>query len=530
MSTPKSPIAQQQRPPSSLRQHLLDPSPAKVRVGSTRKRIDTFDFPGYGTYDATATPDSEHLAALSLSMEGPSSSNPSHKLLNELEATSISGNDILSSTFYVSGLVTLTAGKLAPLCLFLVGLVLYLFRGIYAETVTALPCNGGTYNILLNCTSKQFASLAAVFAIISYIATGVVSALTAAAYLQTVWSGADVQAVTISLLGVLCLLTNVGISESAKTAKVIFLVHVATLSVLCVLGVFYCFYNYDTLFDNYTKTDYPSRVVRGETYPGTFFTALFFGFSSAMLGVSGFETSSQFIEEQAPGVFALTLRNMWYGVIIFNPLLSVISFAALTVDEVVDNKDVVLALTAKTIGNWIKKSFRFPDHVEVGNAFSTWVSIDAFVVLSGAVLTSFVGINGLIRRMAMDRCLPQSLLYKNPRTGTDSVILVGFFVLCVSQVLLLDCDVEALGGVYCFAFLSVMTIFAFGNMALKIKRPSLPRAHHVSWTVSVLGFLSVALALLGNVLGKSELLQYFMIYFIFVAIFVAVMFKRVTIM
>ena len=38
------------------------------------------------------------------------------------------------------------------------------------------------------------------------------------------------------------------------------------------------------------------------------------------------------------------------------------------------------------------------------------VSIDATIVLSGAVLTSFVGVTGLVRRMTLDRCLPQFLL------------------------------------------------------------------------------------------------------------------------
>ena len=117
--------------------------------------------------------------------------------------------------FYVSGLCTIQAGKLAPLCLFLVALVLYLFRGIYAETVTALPCNGGTYNILLNCTSKQFASMAACFAIIAYITTGVVSALTAIAYLKTLLPWLPLETSTIILLVFFYLLTNYGISESA---------------------------------------------------------------------------------------------------------------------------------------------------------------------------------------------------------------------------------------------------------------------------------------------------------------------------
>lgn len=44
--------------------------------------------------------------------------------------------------------------------------------------------NGGAYNVLINTTSKPVASFAACLAVISYIATGVVSAATAISYLQ----------------------------------------------------------------------------------------------------------------------------------------------------------------------------------------------------------------------------------------------------------------------------------------------------------------------------------------------------------
>ena len=132
--------------------------------------------------------------------------------------------------------------------------------------------------------------------------------------------------------------------------------------------------------------------------------------------------------------------------------------------------------------------------------------------------------------MAMDRCLPQSLLYKNPYTSSDTLILTLFLTLCISQVILLDCDVEALGGVYCYAFLSVMSIFAFGNMALKVKRPSLPRIHHVSWSSSLLGFVSVVTALMGNVLGKPQLLTYFFVYFLCIGTLMVIMFNRVNIL
>ena len=456
-------------------------------------------------------------------------------LLQELEATAISGNDILSSTFYVSGLVTLSAGILAPVCLAFVGLVLYLFRGIYHETVMALPCNGGTYNILLNCTSKQFASMAAVFAIIAYITTGVVSALEAIAYLETVLPFESIiskQFATILLLGFFCVLTNFGLSESAKVAKYVFVMHVGTLTVLTVIGVMHVLFRPQLLVENWSvgTPSFPPVDVAGDIVPGTVATALFFGFSSAMLGVSGFETSSQFVEEQAPGVFPKTLRNMWAGVMLFNPLLSLISFSVLTLDEIMEHHDTVLARTAQVLGHWIQTSLYLPEALDVGFLFQTVVSIDAFVVLAAALLTGYVGINGLIRRMSMDRCLPQFFLMKNPWTGTDSFILVGFFVLCVSQVVILDSNVEALGGVYCYAFLSVMTIFAFGNILLKFRRPSLPREISVSWTHSVVGLLSVVVALMGNILGKPELLTYFFVYFLIIGVLVLVMFQRVRIM
>jgi hypothetical protein len=42
---------------------------------------------------------------------------------------------------------------------------------------------------------------------------------------------------------------------------------------------------------------------------GSLVTALFLGFSAAMLGISGFESSANFVEEQQPGVFPKTLET-----------------------------------------------------------------------------------------------------------------------------------------------------------------------------------------------------------------------------
>lgn len=74
------------------------------------------------------------------------------------------------------------AGKWAPVSLLLVALVLVLYQTAYSEVGTALPLNGGTYNILLNTTNKLTAAIAASLTILSYTATAVTSANTAMTY------------------------------------------------------------------------------------------------------------------------------------------------------------------------------------------------------------------------------------------------------------------------------------------------------------------------------------------------------------
>ena len=54
---------------------------------------------------------------------------------------------------------------------------------------------------------------------------------------------------------------------------------------------------------------------------------LFFGFSAAMLGISGFESSANFVEEQAEEVFPKTLRNMWVAVSFFNPVMALLALS-----------------------------------------------------------------------------------------------------------------------------------------------------------------------------------------------------------
>ena len=144
----------------------------------------------------------------------------SKKRLNQWLATGICGNDISSSCLYVSAIAAVFAGVLAPVVLLLVVFLLYLYKKVYTEVVEALPLNGGTYNCLLNSTSKFAAALSACMTILSYIATAVISSKTAVEYLHTVYPTVSVLEGTIFVLGFFAALAIIGITESAVVAPV----------------------------------------------------------------------------------------------------------------------------------------------------------------------------------------------------------------------------------------------------------------------------------------------------------------------
>ena len=426
------------------------------------------------------------------------------KRLNQWLATGICGNDISSSCLYVSAIAAVFAGVLAPVVLLAVVILLYLYKKVYTEVVEALPLNGGTYNCLLNSTSKFAAALAACMTILSYIATAVISSKTAVEYLHSIYPTFGVIEGTIIVLGIFAVLAIIGITESAVVALTIFIFHMSTLTAFCILG--------------FVSLPSDFHIFKGNlaTLPvgEDLLIAVCLGFSAALLGISGFESSANFVEEQDVGVFRKTLRNMLIAVAIFNPLISVLSLNLLPLDKIVLHKDYLLSEMA---------------HIMGGNTFKLIIVIDAAAVLSGAVLTSFVGVTGLVQRMALDQCLPQFLLKKN-RRGTSHRIIISFFVLCSSILLVTQGNLLSLAGVYTISFLGVMTLFGIGNILLKIRRRELKRTYRAGWMTIFVAITATSLGMMGNVIIDYKNLLYFMHYFIPTVFLVVLMYMRIPIL
>jgi amino acid transporter len=433
------------------------------------------------------------------------------KKLKEFPATAICGNDISSSVLYVSALSITFAGKYAWLTLLIVAFVLFLFRRIYGEVVGALPLNGGAYNALLNTTSKSIASLAATLTLLSYMATSVISADEAMHYLHALWESEPVIPATILLLSIFAGLTIMGLTESAKVASGIFTFHLASMAILSG-SIFYYLsqHGFSIFIDNWNL---PAE--------GSITNAIFFGFSASMLGISGFESSANFVEEQADGVFPKTLKNMWIVVSVINPLMAFLALSILPIPEIKMHysNTLLTGMSEISAGQWL----------------SIIISIDAVLVLSGAVLTSFVGVSGLLERMSLDRVLPPFFLKKNKKGSSYRIILL-FLLLSVSILLITDGEVKLLAGVYTISFLSVMGLFVIGNIYLKVKRAKLPRPEKAGWLSLIIAFSAVAIALSGNVLMQPQNadqpsnFSVFLEYFIPAILFVGLMLNRIAIL
>jgi len=384
---------------------------------------------------------------------------------------------------------------------------LWLYKHVYTEVVEALPLNGGAYNCLLNATSKTVASVAGVMTILSYVATSVISAKTAAEYAHSVLSGLPVLAVTAGIILFFAGLVIFGVKDSAKVAMGIFLLHIVTLFLFVVLGILAIVntgfgsllpnvINTNIFFEQHNSTGLFTHL----GIPTGAIKLLFLAFATSLLGVSGFESSANFVEEQDKGVFRKTLRNMLIGVVLFNPLITLVILHALPLTQIAASKDFILSDVARILG---------------GPGFQYLLVIDAFLVLSGAVLTSFIGASGLIYRMALDHCLPSSILLPGLKNRTGVVrIVIAFTGLCLSILFLTQGDLLSLAGVYTISFLGVMTLFAIGNLVLRATRPDLKRTYQGPILYVILAAAATIAGIIGNILIDSRNIVFFLLYFL----------------
>ncbi|KAI8981783.1 amino acid permease-domain-containing protein [Mycotypha africana] len=424
-------------------------------------------------------------------------------------ATSIAGNDLIASVLYSIGPCAVQAGKYAPISMLLVALLMYPMKRIITEVATAMPLNGGTYNALLNSTSKSVAAVAACLSILDYLATCVVSASTASAYLA-----AEVVlpekltpfVLTITILIAFSLICLLGLKESSTLTLSIFTLHSVTMAVVIVTSVVaWARFGNSTLIDNWSSIPDP---------PGTNPLLLIAkGVCIGLLGVTGFESAENYIEDLKPNIFPQVMNNMFLFLLTLNAPISFLTTVLVPIpiiDQNSANAVSILAEYAAQSGRWLR----------------LWVMVDAVIVLCAGVLTGLIGAIGLIQRLASDGILPKFFLIRNQWTGSYQTIILTFLALSVTLYVIVGGDTSSLSGVFAVAFLGSLSTFAVANILIKYKRGRLPRYNRVSLLTAFFTLGLLMASLIGNIIINPMIAEYFVIYFAVVLIIVLAMLKR----
>ena len=179
------------------------------------------------------------------------------------------------------------------------------------------------------------------------MATAVISANEAIHYLHQLLPAIPIIIATILLLTFFSVLTISCVSESAKAAIAIFIFHLSSFVILSGFIIYFLVNNGISVLINNWQLPIKN---------GSITNAIFLGFAASMLGVSGFESSANFVEEQKRGVFPKTLKNMWIIVSIINPLTALFAlslFALPLLQSDVYQNTLLIEIASYVGGNWL---------------------------------------------------------------------------------------------------------------------------------------------------------------------------------
>jgi amino acid transporter len=154
--------------------------------------------------------------------------------MGQFRASAAAANAVLGSVFYAFPAVAAVAGIFSPLALVIACLLLFPFRPIMLELGSAFRFNGHNYIYLLQVCGKTMGIVGAASTLLDAIATAVVSAATASAYLSAEFEHKlpiNVAGLAIIFLLVVAIFTLVSFRESTTLSLTITVLHVCGLRI-----------------------------------------------------------------------------------------------------------------------------------------------------------------------------------------------------------------------------------------------------------------------------------------------------------
>jgi amino acid transporter len=124
----------------------------------------------------------------------------------------------------------------------------------------------------------------------------------------------DVRLITVLILIAIGAIAVCGVQESSFVTMVMFCLHIFSLTLLIIWGFAYGIHDDFNLFEKNMQTDVPAVYSSSGTLLANrnIAAAIYFGYSSGLLGITGFETASNYVEEmESSQTFISTVNWMW---------------------------------------------------------------------------------------------------------------------------------------------------------------------------------------------------------------------------
>ncbi len=397
-------------------------------------------------------------------------------------AAAIVLNDLASTMYYIGGITEQAIGKSAPWMVLGVMLFSFLVRSVYMESCSMFV-RGGVYVVVRDSIGPTVAKLSVSSLVVDYILTGPISSVSAGQYLgrllnelsQALGQSWRTDPNTFSVFFAIVVTgyfwwSNIkGVPESSTKALRIMqitTVMVVALLIWCPLTILLrggAPLPPAPTPSNLHLTSESLGWLAGTFWAKISFVVMMVALGHSLLAMSGFETLAQVYREVAyPKMrnLKLTANIVCTYAVLSTGVISVLAIMIIpdaTRPQYYDN--MIGGLVMNLAG---------PELLRLG--FHIFVVIVGVLILSGAVNTSLIGVNGVLNRVAEDGVLLDWFRKPHQRYGTTFRILNTMALLQVATILASRGDVYLLGEAYAFGVVWSFALKALGVLVLRYQR------------------------------------------------------------
>ncbi len=398
------------------------------------------------------------------------------------QAAAVVLNDMASTMYYIGGIAEQAIGKSAPWMVLAVMLFSYLVRSVYMES-SSMFVRGGVYVVVRDSMGPTVAKLSVSALVVDYILTGPISVVSAGQYLGRLLNEISASAhqtwhtdpysfsvfFSVIVTGYFWYSNIKGVPESSTKALRIMQITTVMVVILLIWCPLTLVMRGNTTLpplptpSNIHLTNESLGWLNGTFWAQMSFVVLIVAFGHSILAMSGFETLAQVYREIAyPKLknLRLTANIVCTYCLICTGIISI--FAVMIIPDAVRSTyydNLIGGVVDNLVG---------PTAVKLG--FHIFIVIVGVLILSGAVNTSLIGVNGVMNRVAEDGVLLDWFRRPHSKFGTTYRILNLMALLQIATIIASRGDVLLLGEAYAFGVVWSFALKALGVLVLRYQR------------------------------------------------------------